>query len=370
MNGKQGKIDWWRPVTASPRARELLGQVIDSDYPNEGVMVEAFEKELKGILGAEHVVATTSGTAALYLSLKSLDIGPGDEVIVPDMTFIATANAVAMTGARAVLADIEEETLGLDPAAFLRAITPRTRAVIPVHVSGRAARITDIVGIAAEHGIFAVEDAAEAFASKKAGRFLGNFGRLGAFSFSPNKILTTGQGGAVITADAGLAGRLRERKDQGRPVRGTGGNDEHPTLGFNFKLTDLQGALGLAQLELLTGRLNALRSFHRLYLEGLGNLPGLRLFPSDLSAGESPLWTDALIEKRDALADFLSAEGIGTRKFWYPLHTQPPYRQEDSAFPVATFLAPRLLWLPSAYTLDGDSVKLVCARIREFLGRE
>ena len=171
--------------------------------------------------------------------------GVGDEVIVPDVTFIATANAVTLTGASPVLVDIDPRTLTLDPQRTERAITTRTKAIVPVHVSGRAADLGAIMDIAQRHGLLVVEDAAEAFLSKHDGKCLGTFGIAGCFSLSPNKTVTTGQGGLVVTDDDRLHVRLRELKDQGRPVRGTGGDDAHDSVGFNFKFTNLQAAIGL-----------------------------------------------------------------------------------------------------------------------------
>ncbi|SVB90055.1 uncharacterized protein METZ01_LOCUS242909, partial [marine metagenome] len=179
-------------------------------------------------VGATYAVGVTNGTSALFLALAALGIGHGDEVVVPDLTFIATANAVTLTGATPVLVDIDPATLTISPEAFEKAITAHTRAVIPVHISGRSADLPAIVAIAKEHGLAVVEDAAEAFASFHDGRALGTIGIAGCLSFSPNKTIMTGQGGMVLTDDEGLHLRLRELKDQGRPVRGTGGDDPHP----------------------------------------------------------------------------------------------------------------------------------------------
>jgi perosamine synthetase len=219
-----------------------VAEVLDSNYLNEGEVTARFEKTLAELIGCKHVVAVTSGTSAIFLALAALGIGKGDEVIVPDVTFIATANAVTMTGARPILVDVDPLTLTMDPQALLRSITPRTKAVVPVHVSGRAADLNSIGQIARQHGFHVIEDAAEAFMSKFDGRCLGTFGIAGCLSFSPNKTITTGQGGAVLTDDGELNRRLRELKDQGRAVRGTGGDDVHATVGYNFKFTNVQAA--------------------------------------------------------------------------------------------------------------------------------
>ena len=358
-------LPWWAPQFG-PHERDLVAEVLDRGFLNDGDVTTRFERELARLLGVRHVVAVSSGTAALFLSLASLGIGAGDEVIVPDVTFIATANAVTLSGATPVLADVDPLTLTLDPGAFSRAITPRTKAVIPVHVSGRAAQMPSILQLAASRGIQVVEDAAEAFQSKSGGRCLGTFGRLGCLSFSPAKLITTGQGGAILTDDEALHARLRELKDQGRPVRGTGGDDLHPSLGYNFKLTNLQAAVGLGQLATLPDRLARMRRTLTGYREGLRDVPGVSLFPFRLEEGESPQWVDAWSDERDGLVEHLRLRGAECRKLWFPLHRQAPYRQPDDRFPQATAISPKAFWLPSSLTLSDEDVAAVCGWIAEF----
>lgn len=346
---------------------ELIREVIESNYLNEGDVTERFERALADRVGSKHAVAVTSGTTAIFLALVAAGVRAGDEVVVPDLTFIATANAVQLAGAKPVLADVDARTLTLDPAAFERSITPRTRAVVPVHVSGRAADMAAIVSIAQSRGIAVVEDAAEAFVSRIDGRALGTIGVAGCLSFSPNKSITTGQGGAVLTDDDDVAGRLRSLKDQGRPVRGTGGDDIHPSVGFNFKFTNVQAAIGLAQLEALDTRLERQRRTYSAYAKALANRPGIRLPGFDLARGETPLWTDAIVERRNELDQWLSERGMGCRRFWFPIHTQAPYRREDAQFPAAVSVAPKAMWLPSAFTITDDDLATVCDSIVSFL---
>jgi len=347
-----------------PREKELVARVIDEAFPNDGGYTTELERRVAEVCGVPHAVGVTSGTAAIFLALVGCGVGAGDEVLVPDVTFVATANAVTMTGARPVLVDVRREDLGIDPAAASAAITPRTRAIVPVHVSGRACDMEGVMALAARHGLAVVEDAAEALGSRWRGRALGAVGRAGCFSFSANKTVTAGQGGMIVTADAALHQRLRELKDQGRPVRGTGGDDEHPTLGFNFKLTNLQAAVALAQMETLPERLEHQRRLYRTYRDGLAGAAGVLLPPFDLDGGEVPQWVDALVDDRDSLHDFLLERGIGTRKFWHPVHTHAPYRADGSAFPHATEIGRRGLWLPSSLRLEDEDVATVCASIR------
>lgn len=365
MAEKTHAVDWWLPEIGELEKR-LVNQVLESNYINDGSVTREFERKLADSLGCRHVVAVTSGTAALYLALAGLGIGHGDEVIVPDVTFIATANAVTLAGATPVLVDIDRRTLTIDPDAVRAAVTARTKAIVPVHVSGRAADLDSISDIAREFGLCVVEDAAEALLSKYRGKCLGTIGHAGVLSFSPNKTITTGQGGAVLTNDDQLHTRLRELKDQGRAVQGTGGDDRHPALGFNFKLTNLQAAIGLGQLQRLQGRVARMQRIYECYAEQLQDLPGIILPGFRTAAGETPQWVDAIVQKRDALCASLEASGMGCRRFWHPLHTQKPYRQPDERFPHSTAVAPRAMWLPSAFQMTTDDVRAVCLHIRAF----
>jgi len=360
------KIPWWNPQIG-PHEYPLLRQVLESNYVNEGEVTEEFERRIAALLSVKHAVMVTSGTAAITVALLGAGVRPGDEVIVPDITFIATANATMLAGARPVLVDVDPSTLNMDVEAVRRAITPRTRAIVPVHVSGRAADMDALLQVAGSHGLAVVEDAAEGFLSRYNGRYLGTIGHAGCLSFSPNKTITTGQGGAILTNDDELHVRLRELKDQGRPVRGTGGDDVHHSIGFNFKFTNLQAALGLGQLNYLEERLERARRTYRQYAANLAGVPGITLPGFDVDHGECPQWTDALVERRDGLDRHLLARDIHCRRFWFPLHTQAPYRQPDDAFPNSTAVSRQALWLPSAFSLNDEQVERVCTEIRAFL---
>jgi len=364
-NADKSNLVFWEPKIGDVE-RKLVSEVLDSNFLNDGDVTTLFEDQLAELLGCKYVVTVTSGTAAIFLSLAGLGVGPGDEVIVPDVTFIATANAVVMTGAQPVLVDVDPSTFNIDPQAVARAITPQTRAVIPVHVSGRAANLSAILEIAEKHGISVVEDAAEAFMSRVDGKCLGTFGKAGCLSFSPNKTITTGQGGAILTNDSHLHTRFRELKDQGRPVRGTGGDDVHRAVGYNFKFTNLQAAVGLGQLTFLETRVERMKGIYRRYVEGLSGVEEILLPGFNIETGETPQWTDALVENRDDLVQHLRSHGINCRPFWFPMHWHAPYRLPDDRFPNSTRLVPRAFWLPSAFTLTDQDVDTVCGHIREF----
>lgn len=344
----------------------FIQRVLESQYINEGDVTTEFENEIAELVDAKHAIATTSGTAAIFLGLAAVGIGHGDEVLVPDVTFIATANAVTLAGATPILVDVAADSLNMCLESADKALTSRTKGIVPVHVSGRGADMRTIMEFAQAHRLFVVEDAAEALLSKHDGRYLGTFGHAGCFSFSPNKTITTGQGGMIVTNDDELAIRLRQLKDQGRPVRGTGGDDLHPAIGFNFKLTNLQAAVGLAQLAHLQHRIERITSIHNAYQRGLAKVPQVRLPGFDIAQGEVPQWTDAICQSRDDLENFLRQRGFSCRRFWRPVHTQKPYLLPDSQFPVSTAMCCSALWLPSAFQLTDEDVGRVCAAVHDF----
>lgn len=362
------KIAWWDPQLAGGEEARVI-EVLRSVYLNDGDVTTAFEQRIAALFGASHAVATTSGTTAIFLALAAVGVGPGDEVVIPDVTFIATANAVRLTGATPVLVDIDPRTLNVDPGQVRQAITATTKAIMPVHVSGRSADMTELLAIGREHGLPIIEDAAEGLLSRTRLGQLGTIGTAGCLSFSPNKTITTGQGGMVLTNDDQVAARLRALKDHGRPVRGTGGNDVHPTLGYNFKLTNLQAAVGLAQADVLEPRVARLRQIYRLYRDGLRGVAAVTLPGFDVDNGEAPQWVDAVVERRDALVEHLLALNIHCRPFWFPLHTQMPYRRPDNQFPNSSRLMPKSLWLPTALTMTDEDVATVCRTIAAFYAK-
>lgn len=359
-------IPWFGPVVGDDEA-EAVRAVVASGYLNDGPVAREFEQVVAHFLGVRHAVAVTSGTAAISLALIALGIGPGDEVIVPDLTFIATANAVRMAGATVKLVDVEPERFTIDVTATEAAIGPRTRAVVPVDVNGRAADYAALEALCEERGLALVCDAAEALGSQHQGQYLGTFGQAGCFSFSANKTVTSGQGGLIVTNDDVVHDRLRELKDQGRRRGGSGGDDLHPVLGFNFKYTNLQASVALAQFGKLPGRLNALRERDRLYREALADVEGLILPPERSNDGEVRQWFDILSDRRGEIIDALDAIGAGSRAFWFPLHRQEPYRLADDGFEDAITSSRQGLWLPSHLEITPDHIARVSMAIRQVL---
>lgn len=361
-------LNFCEPLLA-PGTAEALAAVVERNFLNEGQETRRFESLVAEACGTSHAIAVTSGTTALFLALMAVGVGPGDEVIAPDLTYVASVNAIRMAGATPVLADVQRDRLGLDPAAVERAITPRTKAILPVHVSGRGAPMPELLEVARRHRLRVVEDSAEALGSVAFGKALGSHGDAGIFSFSPNKTISCGQGGIVITNDDTVARRIRELKNQGRVERATGGADEHPTFGVNFKFTDLQAAVANLQMPDLPRRAERLRNHYRIYRAELEGVPGIHLPHFDVDAGETPCWVDAQVDGRDSLADYLIAHRAFPRKLWFPVHHQKPYARPDDDFPVSVELSYKGLWLPSALTLDDADIRYVSALIREWVAQ-
>jgi perosamine synthetase len=320
-----------------------------------------FEQALAAYIGARHVSVVMNGTVSLFAALAALGLGAGDEVIVPDLTMIASANAVLLTGATPRFVDIDRATLCLDLAEAERAITPRTKAIMLVAFNGRAPDMERAVALARDRGVFLVEDAAQALGSRWRGRHLGTFGAVGSFSFSSPKVITTGQGGALVTDDDALIAAIRQIKDFGRLRDGV---DEHIALGYNFKFTDLQAVIGLAQMTKLDWRVQRKKELFALYRAELANVPEVTFVETNLSE-TSPWFIDVLVPDPAALRQRLHERGIGSRPFYPPIHTQAPYRLAGS-FPETERASRQGLWLPSSSFLEDRVVRRICDEIRAF----
>jgi perosamine synthetase len=359
MSNPDKSIAWFGPHLTGLEL-ERLRDVLDRQYINDGPLAREFERRIARLVGTRHAVAVTSGTAAIALALLAAGIGPGDEVLVPDLTFAATANAVRLAGAEVKLVDVEPDRFGIDPDGVVAAIGPRTRAVVAVDVNGRGADYRRLEPICEDAGLVLICDSAEALGSRYDGRMLGSFGLAGCFSFSANKTITAGQGGIVTTDSDALCQRLRELKDQGRRHGGTGGDDLHPVIGFNFKFTDLQAAVAMPQLDQIEQRIAAARRRDTAYAKRLANQPGLTLPPFD-EPGEVRQWSDVLIDNRAVVSAALDADGIGNRAFWLPLHRQEPYAADAARFPNSRDISRRGLWLASRFDLDDADFDRICS---------
>jgi len=336
-----------------------------------GRYVEEFERGFADFCHTRHAVSTANGTVALHLALAALRIGQGDEVIVPTLTFIASASAVIYAGARPVFVDSEPRTWCLDPAAVERAITPRTRAIIPVHLYGHPADMDPILDSASRHNLIVIEDAAESHGALYKGRMTGGLGNAGIFSFYGNKLITSGEGGMMVTNDSELAERANFLHDHAmRPET----RYYHSEIGYNYRITNLQAALGLAQLRRAQELIACKRQIMGWYREFLGDREDLKLNPS-MPWAESSFWMvcailSSLIDPDSMMTD-LRASGIDSRPFFKPLHTLPPMRKYSSGrFPVAEDLSRRGLSLPCGVKLTRSDVEFICSKIKCVLDKK
>jgi dTDP-4-amino-4,6-dideoxygalactose transaminase len=340
-----------------------VAAVLRTGFLVQGPVVQAFEERMARAIGTAHAVAVSSGTAALHLALLALDVGPGDEVVVPGFTHPATANVVERTGARPVIVDIDFDTFNVSPEAMRRAVGPRTRALIPVHLFGVPAEM-DRIRPAAPRGVSIVEDAACALGSTYGGRACGAIGNLGCFSFHPRKVITTGEGGLVTTDDAGLAERLRRLRNHGQVLEG--GRGRFLEAGLNYRMTDFQAALGLAQMDRLPEILARRAAVARAYTAALQGWPGAS--PSRVPAGAEVAWQSYVVllregVDRDAVQARLREDGIETTLGTYALGAQPHYR-DHPPLPNSLAAQQRSLSLPLHTRLSDADVERVVAALR------
>lgn len=343
-----------------------LRECIESGWVSSlGPFVSEFEKQFARFTGNEFCLTTCNGTAALHLTLAALDLRQGDEVIVPDLTFAATANAVIYCGATPVLVDVARSHLGLDPERVRDKISPRTRAILAVHLYGHPCDMQPLAELAREHDLKLIEDAAEAHGARYRGHLVGALGEVSCFSFFGNKIITTGEGGAVCTNDPDLHARMSLLRDHGMTKKYW-----HEVVGFNYRLTNMQAAVGLAQLERVDEMIVQKRRNYELYNQCIQRSDVEVLSECDWAF--SVFWAvNILLGKdfpcsRDELLEGLANERIEARPLFYPLHQMPPYRryvEPDDSFPVATEVSERGLSLPSASSLSESAIRRVASTI-------
>ncbi|MFC1679206.1 DegT/DnrJ/EryC1/StrS family aminotransferase [Elusimicrobiota bacterium] len=360
-NAKPPPIPWWKTSLGEEEKRRLL-DAIDSQCLSQGPVTSEFETLAAKKLDVPFATATNSGSVALLMSLRAAGVGHGDEVIVPSSTWIATAHAVLMLGARVVLVDAKPDTPIIDASRIAAKITPRTKAILPVHLGGRSADMEAIGAIAAEHGLPVIEDAAQAIFSKNGDDFLGTNSFAGCFSLSPAKLITTGQGGIIVTRDEETHRKLRLFK--------THGVDDIINVaftepGFNFKFTDLQAAIGIGQLGRVARRVEHLRNIYAAYEAASRELPFLEMIEVDISRGEIPLFVEVLCDDRDRLIRFLSSRDIGTRPF-YPELNRAPYLRNGESFPNSEKFGRRGLFLPGGPEQPLDNVDRVIRTLKSF----
>ena len=349
---------------------EAVVTVLRSSQLSLGPKLGEFESAMAEVAGVPHAVAVSSGTAGLHLCLRVLELSEGDEVIVPSFTFIAAANAIRYVGAVPVFVDIEETCLNMSPDGIERAITPKTRAIMAVHTFGRPADMSRILAIAKRYDIVVIEDACEAIGAEFEGRRVGSFGDLAVFAFYPNKQITTGEGGVVVTRRPELAAHLRVLRNQGRSPS----DDwlQHTELGYNYRLSEINCALGLGQLQRLDEILQRREDVARLYHRGLSGTEGLVLPAVDVP-GSRISWFVYVVRldasytavDRDLIVHELQQAGIGCGRYFGPIHLQPAYSdwRNASVLPVTEAQACRTIALPFFNRIEENQIVEVCSAL-------
>jgi len=367
-----------------PLAAPDLGQaeidavvgVLERQQLSLGPELVAFEQEAARYAGTADAIAVSSGTAGLHLIVHGLGLGEGDEVITTPFSFIASANCLLFEGVRPIFADIDPATWDLDPAAAEAALNERCRGLLPVHVFGRACPMPAYLDLARRHNLVVIEDSCEAIGTTLDGRMAGSFGRAGVYAFYPNKQMTTGEGGLVVTNDEELADTIRSLRNQGRGSDGTWLG--HPRLGWNYRIPDILCALGRVQLARLESFIRARARIFELYAEALADLEEI-VCPTSGGPGQRVSWFVYVVslregtnrDRRDALLTELTRRGIGCRNYFFPIHLQPFYRERfglrEGMFPVTESVASRTLALPFFNAMKEEQVQRVAQALRESL---
>jgi perosamine synthetase len=347
------------------REIDYVNKAVQSGWVSSlGEYIDLFEKEFANYCGTKYAVSTSNGTNALHLALVGLGINKDDEVIIPDLTFIATANSIKYIGAKVVTVDIQEDTLCIDPLEIEKAITSNTKAIVPVHLYGHPAEMNKIKEIAIKHNLFVIEDAAEAHGAEINGKKVGSLGDASIFSFYGNKIITSGEGGMITTSSKKLYYRLKNLRDHAMDKNK---RYWHNQLGYNYRMTNLQAALGLAQFERIDEFLNKRKQIIDWYKNGLENIQGIRL-NYEASWAKNVYWMVCLEiegyteEMRNNLCKKLKSKGIDSRPYFYPVSDMPMYLKVDT--PVAHKVYKKGINLPSYFDLTKSQVYFICELIR------
>lgn len=350
-------------------ASAYVNECLDTGWiSSRGEFIARFEEAFATFVGANEATSVANGTVAIHLALDALGVGPGDEVIVPSFTYIASVNTILQTGAKPVYVDSLEATLQVDPDSIRRAITPRTKAIMAVHLYGHPCDMDAIVAICREHKLLLVEDCAEAFGSRWKGQHVGTFGDAATFSFFGNKTITTGEGGMVLARDPAVMARARHLKSQGvSPDR----EYWHDALAYNYRMTNIQAAIGLSQIELIDDILARKRQVAKAYRAGLAGLP-LRTH-DPVGEVDHSYWMCSIIidepSQRDPLRRHLNQQGIDTRPFFPPAHLMP-HSGADGSFPIGTNLSERGINLPSFPGLTTAETDHICQTVAAYFRKQ
>jgi len=353
-----------QPYFGDEEKKIIMEYLNQNPFLTEYKKTEEFEKIIANYVGVKHCIVVNNGTVSLMLAAMAAGIGIGDEVLIPNYTMIATPNSIKILGANPIFIDVDPDTLCLDVDHIQSNISSKTKAIMLVTANGRYPKvgIKKFEELCAENNLILIEDAAQSLGSfYPDGRHIGTAGLIGSFSFSTPKIISTGQGGALVTNDDEIAIKVRKLKDFGRTK---GGNDIHDIIGFNFKFTDLQACVGIAQMRKLSERVIRKKALFEEYSKELNNIEEIKLFNHDLD-NTSPWFIDCLAKNRNSLIQFLLDNGIGSRVMYPPINKQLAYSYPGN-FPVSDKIGEFGLWLPSSVQLSNDEVKKICKTIKKF----
>lgn len=373
-----------------------VSAVLRSGRLSMGPILEQFENRVAELCNCRHAVGVSSGTAGLHLALLGLGIGPGDEVVTTPFSFVASANAILYVGATPVFVDIHPRTLNLDPSRVEAAITDNTKAILGVEAFGNPAHMVELAALAAKYEIPFIEDACEGLGGSFAGRPVGSFGRVAVFGFYPNKQITTGEGGMIVTDDDTLADMCRSLRNQGRAVVNPESNLDadsdsdsasnlgswlqHPRLGYNYRLSELHAALGVAQMQRLDEILERRNNVAKRYMNRLMGNPDVILPTVDAKTVMSwfvfviRLSSDFSAEERDRIIDGMRRHEVGVSNYFPPIHLQPYFRAmfdyEEGHFPITESVSHRTIALPFHGRLSDREIDLVCQTLEVMIQRE
>jgi perosamine synthetase len=360
------RIPWAQPILRGNDEAYVL-EALRSTWISGGEFIDRLEQGFADFIGVPYARAVASGTAALHVAYMAAGIGPGDELIIPSLTFAGAAAMAVACGAVPRFADCDAETLMLDPASVRRAITSRTKAIVAVHLFGHACNLDELTAVARESNVLLIEDAAQALGTLYDGEKVGAFGDISCFSFQAAKTITMGEGGMITTRDAGIAERVSVLRNHGfRP----GLRYWHDVVGFNYRITNLQAALGYSQFERIQEILQERRRIFENYVRCLGDCPGVRV-PALEDKVAPALWIQPIEldeayypQGREAVRKTLADQGIETRPMFYPAHTLPPYRQFQADCPVTERVSPWAMTLPVFETLPSAEIEFICDALR------
>lgn len=361
-------IPVYQPNLSGNEEKYVVDCIRSTWVSSKGKYIAEFEKQFANATAVKYAASVSNGTVALHLALLALDIRVGDEVIVPTLTYIASVNAITYTGATPVFVDSMQKHWQMDPEDIRNKLTSRTKAIMVVHLYGHPCDMTEIMAICKEYNLFLVEDCAEAFGARYKGQYVGSFGDIATYSFFGNKTITTGEGGMVVTNDEVLYDRILRLKGQGLAK-----NREywHDIIGYNYRMTNICAAIGLAQLERANELLLRKRKIAMLYKELLNGTP--IIFHDEIDDVVHSYWMVTILVKdvklRDSIRGDLILDGIETRPIFYPIHTMPMYSIQYQEYPVAVNIAGRGISLPSWPDLTEQQIRFICFQIKKILLR-